>query len=235
MYACHGWQITTTEGIGNSREGFHPIQEKLADNNGSQCGWCSPGMVMSMYRYTTALLYHHLIEDVAFSASKKNVTYIFSNSYLENTSSPKASDIEGLFDGNICRCTGYRAILSAMQSFVPSDQVCLDIEVCISQNVGIEFMIRTKCISLCLALQDVTADKTCRKSGGPCRGSCRAVGEPVHVVLRDADWYTPASLQQLYDVMKSHSGKTLHLLMGNTASGGFGCLQYNLLYNMVPW
>lgn len=87
LAAVHGTAITTVEGLGSRRKGYHPIQKKLADSNGSQCGFCSPGWVMSMY---------------GLSQQRSDLT---------------TSEIENHFDGNLCRCTGYRPIFDAMKSF----------------------------------------------------------------------------------------------------------------------
>ncbi|CAG9770996.1 unnamed protein product [Ceutorhynchus assimilis] len=88
ILSCHGWKIYTVEGIGNPLKGYHEIQKVLADNNGSQCGFCSPGMVMNMY---------------ALQQSFRSKT---------------KSQIENSFGGNICRCTGYRPIMKAFYNLV---------------------------------------------------------------------------------------------------------------------
>lgn len=45
----HGMAITTVEGIGSTHTNLHPVQERIAKAHGSQCGFCTPGIVMSMY------------------------------------------------------------------------------------------------------------------------------------------------------------------------------------------
>lgn len=85
--SLHMMAVTTTEGIGNSATRLHPVQERLAKAHGSQCGFCSPGMVMSMY------------------------------TLLRNNPEPSIEDILSSISGNLCRCTGYRPILDAFRTF----------------------------------------------------------------------------------------------------------------------
>lgn len=92
--------VTTIEGLGSKKKGFHPVQERLADYNGTQCGFCSPGMVMNMY------------------------------SLLQENPTPSSVEVERHFDGNLCRCTGYRPILTAMKTFSPDN----DSLVCSNQS-----------------------------------------------------------------------------------------------------
>jgi carbon-monoxide dehydrogenase small subunit len=80
-----GSEITTIEGIG-SNEKLHPMQEAFHENHGLQCGFCTPGMVMSA------------IELVS-----------------KNKSLSEEQIREGL-EGNICRCTGYHNIVKSVKA-----------------------------------------------------------------------------------------------------------------------
>jgi xanthine dehydrogenase iron-sulfur cluster and FAD-binding subunit A len=50
VFSADGWDITTVEGIGDQRKGYHKIQDQIVKFSGTQCGFCTPGMVMNMYR-----------------------------------------------------------------------------------------------------------------------------------------------------------------------------------------
>ncbi|KAI9804747.1 MAG: hypothetical protein M1825_001115 [Sarcosagium campestre] len=91
LVSVDGKHVITIEGIGNV-DRPHPAQERIAKGNGSQCGFCTPGIVMSLY------------------------------ALLRNDPDPSELDVEEAFDGNLCRCTGYRPILDAAQSFSSQGQ-----------------------------------------------------------------------------------------------------------------
>ncbi|KAK1313897.1 Xanthine dehydrogenase 1 [Acorus calamus] len=92
LYSVEGMHIITVEGIGSCRHSLHPVQESLAKAHGSQCGFCTPGFVMSMY------------------------------ALLRSSRSPPSEDqIEESLAGNLCRCTGYRPIIDAFRSFAKTD------------------------------------------------------------------------------------------------------------------
>eukprot|EP00795_Rhopilema_esculentum_P002081 gene2081-17651_t len=88
VISLDGYHIITVEALGSKRKGFHKIQERFSEYFASQCGFCTPGIVMNGF------------------------------SYLANDLNGRSKeDIEKTLDGNICRCTGYRPILDAMKSF----------------------------------------------------------------------------------------------------------------------
>ena len=49
LCSLHAIAVTTVEGIGSTKSQLHQVQKQIADNHGSQCGFCTPGMVMSMF------------------------------------------------------------------------------------------------------------------------------------------------------------------------------------------
>ncbi|XP_075158749.1 xanthine dehydrogenase-like [Haematobia irritans] len=98
--AMHGLAITTIEGIGSTRTRLHPVQERLAKAHGSQCGFCTPGIVMSMY------------------------------TLLRNSPQPSMRDMEISFQGNLCRCTGYRPILESYKTFSKEYSCAMGNECC---------------------------------------------------------------------------------------------------------
>ncbi len=79
-----GAKVTTVEGLARDGE-LHPVQEGFMQEHGLQCGYCTPGMMMT---------------SVAF---------------LERNPSPSEEDIRWAISGNLCRCTGYVNIVKAVQ------------------------------------------------------------------------------------------------------------------------
>ncbi|XP_033859403.2 xanthine dehydrogenase/oxidase isoform X2 [Acipenser ruthenus] len=92
--SLHHTAVTTVEGIGSVTSRLHPVQERIAKAHGSQCGFCTPGIVMSMY------------------------------SLLRNTPHPAMEEIEEAFQGNLCRCTGYMSILEGYKTFANNSGCC---------------------------------------------------------------------------------------------------------------
>jgi carbon-monoxide dehydrogenase small subunit len=82
---AHGRQITTVEGLAAADGQLHPVQEAFVACHGLQCGFCTPGMLM-----TTVCL-------------------------LQTTPQPNQAQIETALEGNLCRCTGYVNIVAAVQ------------------------------------------------------------------------------------------------------------------------
>ena len=55
LYSCVGCMITTVEGIGNRKKGLHVVQQRMVDMHGSQCGFCTPGVVIFPHKWAPLL------------------------------------------------------------------------------------------------------------------------------------------------------------------------------------
>ena len=82
---CEGAEVTTIEGLAASDGTLHPIQEGFREKHGLQCGYCTPGMIVSSVQL------------------------------LQRNPNPSDQEIRHALEGNFCRCTGYDNIVKAVQ------------------------------------------------------------------------------------------------------------------------
>ena len=78
-----GHEVTSVEGLAAADGALHPVQEAFWKNHGLQCGFCTPGMVISVA------------------------------AFLKDNPNPTEAEVRAAISGNICRCTGYQGIVAA--------------------------------------------------------------------------------------------------------------------------
>ena len=84
---CEGSSVITIEGLQKDGE-LHPLQRCFVEKNAVQCGFCTPGFIMSAL------------------------------AYLGEHPNPTREEIRGAISGNLCRCTGYEQIIDAIEAYV---------------------------------------------------------------------------------------------------------------------
>jgi len=84
---CEGREITTIEGLANDAR-LHPLQDAFADLGGSQCGYCTPGILVT------------------------------AKALLDRVERPDREQIREALSGNLCRCTGYQQIFESVEEAV---------------------------------------------------------------------------------------------------------------------
>ncbi len=82
---CHGREVMTVEGLGSDGQ-LHPLQEAFADLGGAQCGYCTPGILLT------------------------------AKALLDQNPHPSRDQIREALSGNLCRCTGYLQIFDAVEA-----------------------------------------------------------------------------------------------------------------------
>jgi aerobic-type carbon monoxide dehydrogenase small subunit (CoxS/CutS family) len=79
-----GHELSTVEGLAGDDDELHPVQRAMHDHHGLQCGYCTPGILMTM------------------------------TAYLKQNPQPSEHEVREALSGNLCRCTGYQNIVDAM-------------------------------------------------------------------------------------------------------------------------
>uniref|UniRef100_A0A8C3L2F9 FAD-binding PCMH-type domain-containing protein n=1 Tax=Chrysolophus pictus TaxID=9089 RepID=A0A8C3L2F9_CHRPC len=198
--SLHGAAVTTVEGVGSIKNRINPIQERLAKCHGSQCGFCTPGMVMSIY----ALLRNHV--------------------------KPSMEQIISALDGNLCRCTGYRPIIDSYASFAKEQtccqlrgtgQCCLDQEeLGCSSSAGIRS-------GLCNPAEFLPVDPTQEFIFPP--ELMRIVQEQQRKTLifcsKRTTWISPSTLKELLELKAKYPKAPL--VVGNTRLKKNDCDAYH--------
>ena len=79
-------EISTVEGLAGKDGHYHPLQQAMHDHHGLQCGYCTPGILMTM------------------------------SAFLDENPAPNEEEIREALSGNLCRCTGYQNIVDAVMT-----------------------------------------------------------------------------------------------------------------------
>lgn len=182
--ALDGMALTTTEGLGSVNTEVSPVQYRIAKDNGSQCGYCTPGWVMNM------------------------------TGFLARNQGQRISqeEIENAFDGNLCRCTGYRPILYAMRHFASDWNPERDEEGCM------------KCL-----VDPGDRVKVAKEIDTDFPLELRRKVEPVHFAGKGYEWWRPVNLDQLYHLRAKYAAgwHKVKLVAGNTSIGIYDRYEWN--------
>ncbi|PZC82143.1 hypothetical protein B5X24_HaOG210951 [Helicoverpa armigera] len=173
VLSCHGWEVTTVEGIGNRIKGYHDIQSRLAKFNGTQCGFCTPGWIMNMYSL--------------YESKNKTLTSV---------------EVENSFASNMCRCTGYRPIADAFKTFAKdADQKLLD-KLCDLEDLAILKPCGLKCAEKCSHKNKCLKDDDNDKKDNELHEFVHVSDEKMFVVEAGKHkWYKAYNLSDVFKAM----------------------------------
>ncbi|XP_048200158.1 aldehyde oxidase 2 [Perognathus longimembris pacificus] len=193
--SLYGAAVTTVEGVGSIKTRLHPVQERIAKSHGTQCGFCTPGMVMSMY------------------------------ALLRNHPQPSEGQLMEALGGNLCRCTGYRPILQSGRTFCKeadgcqqqgTGQCCLDQRenncpsLSSKNDICTELFAEEEFQPLDPTQELIFPPELLRMAENPEKRTLTFSGERV-------TWISPGTLQDLLELKVKHPEAPL--VLGNTSLG----------------
>ncbi|XP_035713400.1 xanthine dehydrogenase/oxidase isoform X1 [Folsomia candida] len=201
VFCADGWDITTIEGLGDRVKGYHKIQDQVVKFNASQCGYCTPGMIMNFHSLT------------------------------QSNPSFKMEQVEDAFDGNICRCTGYRPILDAFKAM--SGNASEELKRKMAQPES------TKCpcsgMTCCQQINPPEISELTEKFE-----NCSMEETKLYLNLKSGEkWIRATNLVTLFEVVQHFvtSGTNYRIIAGNTGTGVYkndGPYQAYLDISSVP-
>ncbi|XP_047092752.1 indole-3-acetaldehyde oxidase-like [Lolium rigidum] len=195
--------VTTSEGIGNTRDGYHPVQQRLAGFHASQCGFCTPGMCMSIFSALVKADRPGATGDAAPAPT--------------GFSKLTCSEAEHAVSGNLCRCTGYRPIVDTCKSFAAD----VDLE-----DLGLNSFWKK-------GADRADVDKLPAYSAGAVctfpdflkaeiKSSLEHQTNDVQAVIASDDgWYHPKSIQELHSLFDANwfDETSVKIVASNTGAG----------------
>ncbi|KAM6307643.1 LOW QUALITY PROTEIN: aldehyde oxidase-like [Aegotheles albertisi] len=190
--SLHGVAVTTVEGVGSTKTRVHPVQERLAKCHGSQCGFCTPGMVMSIY------------------------------TLLRNHPEPTSEQMIAALAGNLCRCTGYRPILDACKTFCKESVCCqgkANGKCCLGQEDDL-FDKEAKISTRLFSTNEFQPLDPTQELIFPPELMRMAENQPKRTLVFHGErmtWISPVSLDELLDLKAAHPKAPL--VVGNTSVG----------------
>jgi len=198
LHSVDRCSVTTSEGIGNIKDGYHPVQQRLSGFHASQCGFCTPGMCMSIF---AALVKADKAADrPAPPAGFSKLT---------------TSEAEKAISGNLCRCTGYRPIVDACKSFAAD----VDLE-----DLGLNcFWKKGSEPAEVSKLPGYNSGAVCTFPEF-LKSDINASVEQANnalVPISDDGWYRPKSIDELHRLFESNSfdENSVKIVASNTGSG----------------
>ncbi|XP_038720320.1 indole-3-acetaldehyde oxidase-like isoform X2 [Tripterygium wilfordii] len=205
LCSVNGCSITTSEGFGNSKNGFHPIHQRFSGFHASQCGFCTPGLCVSLF-------------SAIVNAEKTNRP-----DPPPGFSKLTVSEAEKAVVGHLCRCTGYRAVADACKSFAAD----VDIE-----DLGLNSF-WNKGDSREVKINKLTAYNHNDKVVTFPEFLMREMKSAMTLDSKRYHWYSPVSVDELQSLLKTveaNYGTRMKLVVGDTGKGYYKEIEFHDIY-----